>query len=375
MTQAPDQIKIPADLLPKDGRFCSGPAKIRQEALERLVAVAPSYMGTSHRQATVRQMVHRLREGLSNLFSLPDDYEVVLGNGGATAFWDIATFCLIERRSQHLSFGEFSSKFAAAAKAAPHLADPEVITSEPGSHPLPKANPDVDAYALTHCETSTGVAMPIDRPDGADGLVLVDATSAAAGLPVDPANFDAYYFSPQKGLGSDGGLWVALLSPAALERAKAIAESGRWVPASLDLNIAIENSRLDQTYNTPALATIYLMVDQVEWFLANGGLAFSTSRSSESASIIYTWAEKSSFAMPFVTDPAKRSNVVATIDFVAEVDAAQVAKVLRANGIRDTEPYRKLARNQLRVAMFPTIDPADVQALCACVDYVVGELS
>jgi phosphoserine aminotransferase len=325
-------------------------------------------------------VVGRLRSGLHELFSLPEGYEVVLGNGGTTAFWDVATFCLIDRLSQHLCFGEFSTKFATAAKGAPHLEEPQVIESPPGTHPKALTDPAVDLYAFTHNETSTGVAMRIDRPAGASpadggGLVAVDATSAAGGLPVDPAQFDVYYLAPQKCFASDGGLWVALMSPAALERVERIASTGRFVPASLDLKIAIENSRLDQTYNTPALATLFLFVDQLDWMLGNGGLGWTTARCDRSAEILYTWAEQSDFARPFVENPLDRSHVVGTIDFVDAVDAASVAKVLRANGILDTEPYRKLGRNQLRIAMFPAIEPNDIAALCGCINYVVGALA
>ncbi len=331
-------------------------------------------MGTSHRQAPVKSLVRRLREGLADLFQLPAGYEVVLGNGGATAFWDVATFGLIENRSQHLSFGEFSSKFAAAAQAAPHLGDPQVIEAAPGTHPWPEPAEGIDLYALTHNETSTGVMMDLRRPEGpaADrALVAVDATSGAGALRFDPAQVDAYYFAPQKSFASDGGLWLALLSPAALERAARLHESGRWVPASLDLSIAIEQSRLDQTYNTPALATIIMFVNQLEWMLAGGGLDFAAGRSEASARTLYGWADGSEYATPFVAKPDERSNVVATIDFRDDIDAAAVAKVLRANGIVDTEPYRKLGRNQLRIAMFPAVDPADVEALTRCIDHVV----
>ncbi|MCU1495437.1 MAG: phosphoserine transaminase [Acidimicrobiaceae bacterium] len=372
-------IEIPEELLPRDGRFGSGPSKVRPEALAALTAVAPSYLGTSHRQGTVRDVVRRARHGLTQLLGLPDGYEIVLGNGGASAFWDIATFCLIERRSQHCSFGEFSSKFAAAAKAAPHIGEPQLITSEVGTHPEPVADQEVDAYALTHNETSTGVQMAPVRPRHADGapaagLVLVDATSGAGALRFDPTEVDAYYFAPQKSFGSDGGLWLAALSPAAIERSGRIRASGRWVPAFLDLELAIENSRLEQTYNTPALATLLLLAEQVEWFNDNGGLEWAASRSDRSSEILYGWAELSQFATPFVAKPDERSHVVGTIDFVSGVDAAAVAKVLRANGVVDTEPYRKLGRNQLRIAMFPGIDPEDVEALTGCVDYIVERL-
>jgi phosphoserine aminotransferase len=375
-------IRIPADLLPRDGRFGSGPSKVRPEQVEAIRAGATTVMGTSHRQAPVKSLVGRLRAGLRDLFALPDGYEVVLGNGGATTFWDVATFGLIESRSQHLSFGEFSSKFAAAAQAAPHLAEPQVIVSPPGTHPWPEPNPEVDLYALTHNETSTGVMMDLRRPDGASSedrpggraLVAVDATSGAGGLRFDPTQVDAYYFAPQKSFASDGGLWVAVLSPAAVERAARIHDQGRWVPSSLDLSIAIDQSRLDQTYNTPALATIIMFVAQLEWMLEGGGLDFAAGRSEASARALYGWAEASEFATPFVAKPDERSNVVGTIDFADTVDAAIVAKVLRSNGVVDTEPYRKLGRNQLRVAMFPAVDPDDVEALTHCIDHVVATI-
>ncbi|MCU0267731.1 MAG: phosphoserine transaminase [Acidimicrobiales bacterium] len=377
MSPTPD-ITIPTDLLPGDGRFGCGPSKVRPDAVAALAAEAGDYLGTSHRQATVRFMVARLRNGLAELFALPDGYEVLLGNGGTTVFWDALTFGLIDRRSQHLSFGEFSSKFAKAAKAAPHLADPVVITSEPGTHPEASPDPDVDLYALTHNETSTGVAMPVTRPAGvapADGLVAVDATSAAGGLRFDPSEVDCYYFAPQKCFASDGGLWIAAASPAAVARIERIAASDRWVPASIDLGIALENSRKDQTYNTPALATIFLTVQQIEWMTSNGGLDFAANRCDRSAAILYGWAEASEFATPFVTDPAMRSHVVATVDLDPAVEATAVSAVLRANGIVDTDSYRKLGRNQLRIAMFPAIEPADIEALTRCIDHVVAALS
>jgi len=373
ISDAPD-IEIPESLKPSDGRFGSGPSKVRAEQVAALSAAASTYLGTSHRQAPVRSVVKRLRSGLSELFSLPDGYEVVLGNGGTTSFWDVATFCLIERKSQHLSFGEFSSKFAAAAKAAPHLEDPEVIESPAGDHPEPVARDGIDLYALTHNETSTGVAMQIRRP-AVGAFVAVDATSGAGGLRVDPEQFDVYYFAPQKCFASDGGLWTALVSPAAIDRVERLCSSSRFVPASLDLKIATDNSRLDQTYNTPGLATLLMFAEQVEWMLAGGGLDWTAGRCDRSAEILYTWAEQSDFARPFVEKPSMRSHVVGTIDFVDAVDAAQVAKVLRANGIVDTEPYRKLGRNQLRIAMFPAIEPDDVAALCACINHVVGALA
>ncbi len=377
----PPTITLPADLLPTDGRFGSGPSKVRPEQVEGLLSVATTLLGTSHRQKPVRSLVGRVRSGLAELFSLPEGYEVLLGNGGATCFWDAATFGLIDSQSQHLSFGEFSSKFAAAAKAAPHIKDPQVVEAPPGSHPHPSADPSVDLYAYTHNETSTGVAMPIRRPAGAaapsegGGLVAVDATSAAGGLRVDPAEFDVYYFAPQKCFAADGGLWLALCSPAAVERIERLAASGRWIPAFLDLKTALDNSRLDQTYNTPALVTLYMLAEQLDWMLGNGGLEWTAGRCDRSAEILYSWAEQSGFARPFVAEPAQRSHVVGTVDFVDAVDAAEVAKVLRANGVVDTEPYRKLGRNQLRIAMFPAIDPEDVAAVCACITYVVGALS
>jgi phosphoserine aminotransferase len=370
-----DPITLPEHLRPADGRFGSGPSKVRPEAVAALAEAAPTYLGTSHRQPGVRSMVGRLRAGLRDLFALPDGYEVALGNGGTSVFWDVAVCSLIERRSQHLSFGEFSSKFAAAAARAPHLASPEVIASPAGTHPEARANPDVDLYALTHNETSTGVSMPIRRPDGATGLVAVDATSGAAGLPVDPAEFDAYYFAPQKCFASDGGLWVALLSPAAIERAAAIAAGDRWIPDSLSLTVALASSRADQTWNTPALATLFLLVHQLEWINRQGGLDWAVKRCDESAAILYGWAEASDYAAPFVSDPAQRSHTVATIDLDAAVDAGAVAEALRRNRIVDTESYRKLGRNQLRIAMFPAIEPADLEVLTRAIDWIVERLA
>jgi phosphoserine aminotransferase len=372
----PEDITIPAGLKPADGRFGSGPSKVRPAALEALAATGTSLLGTSHRQAPVKSLVGRVRAGVRQLFSLPDGYEVVLGNGGSTAFWDIAAFGLVRERSQHLHFGEFSSKFAAVTAGAPFLDEPTVIKSDPGTHPLPRAEVGVDAYALTHNETSTGVAMPIRRVAGADAgaLVLVDATSGAGGLPVDITEADAYYFAPQKVFAADGGLWIAVLSPAALARVDEVKASGRWIPAFFDLATALDNSRKDQTYNTPAVATLFLLADQVEWLLGHGGLDWALARTADSSSRLYGWAEKSDYATPFVVDPAQRSQVVGTIDFADSVDAAALATVLRSNGIVDTEPYRKLGRNQLRVAMFPAVEPDDVEALTACVDYVVERL-
>jgi phosphoserine aminotransferase len=369
------ELTIPASLLPRDGRFGSGPSKVRGAQVGALAADAPTYLGTSHRQAPVRAVVEEIRAGLATLFSLPDGYEVLLGNGGTTTFWDAATFSVIERRSEHLSFGEFSAKFAAATRAAPHLDDPLVVESAPGTHPEPVVDDTVDTYALTHNETSTGVMAPIERPDGAGGLVIVDATSAAGGVLVDVTECDCYYFSPQKSFASDAGLWLALCSPAAIERIERLAASPRWIPPTLDLKIALDNSRLQQTYNTPALATLHLLRSQLRWMLEHGGLAFTASRCDRSAERLYGWAEASGFARPFVETPSMRSRVVATIDLDDAIDALVVAGVLRRNGVVDTEPYRKLGRNQLRIAMFPAIDPEDVAALCSCIDWVVGALS
>ncbi|RLV68594.1 phosphoserine aminotransferase [Streptomyces sp. CBMAI 2042] len=369
-------IQIPADIKPADGRFGAGPSKVRTEALDALAATGTSLLGTSHRQAPVKNLVGEVRDGVRALFSLPEGYEVILGNGGSTAFWDIATHGLIEAKSQHLNFGEFSSKFAKAAKLAPWLSDPTVIASDPGTHPDPQAEAGVDVYAFTHNETSTGVAAPIKRVAGADegALVLVDATSGAGGLPVDITESDVYYFAPQKSFASDGGLWIGVFSPAALERAARIHASGRHIPEFFSLPTAIDNSLKNQTYNTPALSTVFLLNEQLKWMNTQGGLDFTTGRTAASSAHLYGWADESKYATPFVTDPAKRSQVIGTIDFSDEIDAAAVAKVLRANGIVDTEPYRKLGRNQLRVAMFPAIDPADVQALTACIDYVIEKL-
>ena len=371
-----DTITIHDHLKPADGRFGAGPSKVRVEALQALAATGTSLLGTSHRQAPVKNLVGRVREGISSLFSLPEGYEAVLGNGGATAFWDIATFGLIRERSQHLSFGEFSSKFATAAKKAPFLGDPSIITSEPGTRPVPQAEAGIDAYAWAHNETSTGVMAPVKRVEGADddALVLIDATSAAGGLPVDIREVDVYYFAPQKNFSSDGGLWIAVMSPAALERVAEIAATDRWVPAFLDLPTAIDNSTKNQTYNTPSLATLFLLEQQLEWLNGQGGLDFAVRRTTDSSNRLYTWADKTPYTTPYVQNPDERSLVIGTIDFDESVDAAAVAKTLRANGIVDVEPYRKLGRNQLRVAMFPAIDPDDVEALTACIDHVVEQL-
>ena len=370
------EIKIPENLKPSDGRFGCGPSKILPNSLANLASIYGKVLGTSHRQKPVKEVVGAVRSGLSFLFSLPDGYEVVLGNGGSTAFWDIATFGLIEKKSQHLVFGEFSSKFAAAAKAAPMIEDPTVINAEPGSHPVVKIEADIDAYALTHNETSTGVMMPIIRAKGSDGaLTLVDATSAAGGLSLDISQSDCYYFAPQKSFASDGGLWIAIMSPAAIARVEKIKASGRWVPAFFDLSIAIENSRLDQTYNTPALATLILLAEQIKWMNDKGGLKFAAGRSEDSANRLYNWAEKTSYTTPFVTDPAMRSKVVGTINLIDSIDALEVSKVLRANGIVDTDSYRKLGKNQLRIGMFPAVEPDDIDALTKCIDYVVAAIS
>ncbi|OEV12236.1 phosphoserine transaminase [Streptomyces nanshensis] len=369
-------LQIPADIKPADGRFGSGPSKVRTEALAALAATGTSLLGTSHRQAPVKNLVGRVREGVQELFQLPEGYEVVLGNGGSTAFWDIATHGLIESKSQHLSFGEFSSKFAKAAKQAPWLSEPTVVESEPGTHPAPRAEAGTDVYAFTHNETSTGVAMPIERVAGADdgALVLVDATSGAGGLPVDVRESDVYYFAPQKSFASDGGLWIGVFSPAAIERAERIAASERHIPAFFDLKTAIDNSRKNQTYNTPAVSTLFLLGEQLDWINGQGGLDWAVRRTATSSRTLYGWAEDAKFASPFVSDPAQRSAVVGTVDFNENVDAAAVAKVLRANGVVDTEPYRKLGRNQLRVAMFPAVEPSDVEALTKCVDYAIENL-
>jgi len=371
------EIVIPDDLRPADGRFGCGPSKIRREQLAALAGSGAAYLGTSHRQSPVRSLVQRIREGMADLFSLPDGYDVVLGNGGTTAFWDIAAFGLVERKAQHLSFGEFSSKFAKVTGAAPWLDTPTVIGSPPGSHPQPGAEEGVDTYALTHNETSTGVAMPVGRVAGADdgALVLVDATSGAGGLPVRLSEVDVYYFAPQKSFGSDGGLWLALMSAAALDRAGKVAASGRYIPDFFSLPAAIDNSRLQQTCNTPAVATLFLLADQVEWLLGQGGLAWATARTAQSSAILYEWAEQSAYATPFVADPLQRSQVVGTIDFAGTVDAKALSAALRANGIVDTDSYRKLGRNQLRIGMFPAVDPADVLALTACIDYVVERMA
>lgn len=368
-------ISIPAELLPSDGRFGCGPSKVRPEALRALAADGAAVMGTSHRQAPVKNLVRSVREGLRELFDVPDGYEVVLGNGGTTAFWDAALFGLIRDRAAFGTYGEFSAKFASGATEAPFLGEPVVVTAAPGTLAIPTAQDGVDAYGWAHNETSTGVMAPVERPAGTDdALVLIDATSGAGGLPVDVSQTDVYYFAPQKSFAADGGLWVALMSADALERIAEIKASGRWIPGFLDLSIAVDNSTKDQTYNTPAVATLFLLDDQIRWLLSLGGLTGAVDRTRESSSRLYSWAEKSPYATPFVSNPDERSFVVGTIDFADSVDAAAVATTLRANGVVDVEPYRKLGRNQLRVGMFPAVDPDDVSALTACIDHVVERL-
>jgi phosphoserine aminotransferase len=374
----PQQLTIPAQLKPADGRFGCGPSKVRPEALARLAGDGAALMGTSHRQKPVKALVGEIRAGLRELFAAPAGYAVALGNGGATAFWDAAAFGLIAERSLHLTFGEFSQKFASVTKGAPFLADPIVVSAAVGDAPDPAtvgpaaAEGGADVIAWAHNETSTGVMAPVVRPPGADGaLVAIDATSAAGGLPVDLSQTDAYYFAPQKGFAADGGLWIAMLSPAAQERIARLHASERWIPEFLSLNTALENSVKDQTYNTPAVATLFLLADQVRWMLDGGGLDWCVSRTRASAEHLYGWAERTPYTTPFVADAAKRSLVVGTIDFDESIDAAAVAKTLRANGILDVEPYRKLGRNQLRIGMFPAIDSADVRALTACIEFVV----
>lgn len=366
-------LKIPTELLPADGRFGAGPSKVRPEQIQAIVEGGTSIMGTSHRQATVKDVVGRVRSGLSDLFSLPEGYEVLLGNGGTTAFWDAAAAGLIREKSLHLTYGEFSSKFAKVAKGAPFLQDPIVVSADPGSAPEPTSDPSVDLIGWAHNETSTGVAVPVVRPEGSgDALIAIDATSGAGGLPVDISQSDVYYFAPQKCFASDGGLWLAIVSPAAVARIEELgAATDRWIPEFLSLTTARDNSLKNQTYNTPALATLLLLENQLEWFNSNGGLEFSTGRSADSSRRIYEWAEASDFATPFVADPAHRSAVIATIDFNDDVDAGNIAKTLRANGVVDTDPYRKLGRNQLRIATFPAIDPDDVSALLSSIDYIV----
>ncbi len=372
-------LVIPEGLKPSDGRFGCGPSKVRPQALARLAGEGAAVMGTSHRQKPVKALVGEIRAGLSELFAAPAGYEVALGNGGATAFWDAAAFGLVENRALHLTYGEFSSKFAQVTTGAPFLQEPVVVSTDPGDAPDPAAlgaGAEVDVVTWAHNETSTGVMLGVQRPAATgDALVLIDATSGAGGLPVAIDQADAYYFAPQKSFAADGGLWIALLSPAAQERIAALDQSERWIPAFLSLQTALENSLKDQTYNTPAVATLFLLADELRWMLDGGGLDWCVSRTTASSEHLYGWAERSGYATPFVTDPAKRSLVVGTIDFEDEIDAALVAKTLRANGIVDTEPYRKLGRNQLRIGMFPAVEPSDVQALTACIDWVVERIS
>ena len=379
---AETQLVLPEQLRPADGRFGCGPSKVPLPALARLTSEGGAVMGTSHRQKPVKALVGEVRAGLSELFSAPEDYEVVLGNGGATAFWDAAAFGLLRERSLHLTFGEFTQKFAAVSSGAPFLKDPVIVSADPGDAPDPAAvgaaarDAGADGVAWAHNETSTGVMVPVLRPAGAeDALVVIDATSGAGGLPLEATLADAYYFAPQKGFASDGGLWIALLSPAAQARISELEASDRWIPPFLSLHTALENSVKDQTYNTPAVATLFLLAEQIRWMLAEGGLDWCVSRTSASSGHLYEWAERGAHTTPFVTDPAKRSLVVGTIDFDEAVDAAAVASALRANGIVDVEPYRKLGRNQLRVGMFPAVDPADVQALTACIDWIVERVA
>lgn len=375
MTEAAE-LTLPAELKPSDGRFGCGPSKVRPEQLANLAKEGANVLGTSHRQKPVKSLVGRLRSGLTELFGLPDGYEVVLGNGGTTAFWDAAAFGLVRERAQHFTYGEFSAKFAKVTDKAPFLGDSIIVAGEPGSAPEIAYQQGADLVAWAHNETSTGVAVPVRRPEGSDGaLVAIDATSGAGGLPVNATDFDVYYFAPQKSFASDGGLWVALMSPAAVERVNEIGSSDRWVPDFLSLPTALDNSRKDQTYNTPAVATLFLLVDQVEWMLEQGGLDWTTARTKDSSNRLYEWAEKTSYTTPFVSDPALRSQVVGTVDFDDSVDAALVAKTLRANGIVDVEPYRKLGRNQLRVGMFPAVEPDDVTALTRCIDWVVERVA
>jgi phosphoserine aminotransferase len=378
---AQQQLLIPNELKPVDGRFGCGPSKVRPEALARLASDGAAVMGTSHRQKPVKALVGEIRAGLLELFSAPDGYVVALGNGGTTAFWDAAAFGLVERRSLHLTFGEFSQKFATVTKGAPFLEDPIVVSSDPGDAPDPASvgpaasDGGADLIGWAHNETSTGVMTPVTRPAGSDALVAIDATSGAGGLPVDLSQADVYYFAPQKSFAADGGLWLALLSPAAQERIAALHASERWIPEFLSLHTALENSGKDQTYNTPAVATLFLLADQIRWMLDGGGLDGCVKRTTASSTHLYDWAGRTSYATPFVADPAKRSLVVGTIDFDDSVDAAAVAATLRANGIVDVEPYRKLGRNQLRIGMFPAVESSDVQALTSCIEWVVERIS
>lgn len=373
MTINPENLKLPSELIPKDGRFGAGPSKVRDEQLIALAKQNIHYLGTSHRQKPVKNEVAKLKKGLREFFQLPDDYEIILGNGGSTLFWDAAVFSIIEANAQFLSFGEFGAKFAASAKAAPHLKNIEIIKAEPGSAPDFSPHNDFDVYATPHNETSTGVMKPVKRVSD-QGLFLIDATSAAAGALVDSKEFDCYYFAPQKSFGSDGGLFIALASPKLIERIEKIKQSKRYLPPILDLSIALENSKLDQTYNTPSLSTIFLMQEQVAWFNQNGGIAWTAARSKAASEHLYQWAERKDYLSPFVQDKNLRSTVIATIDFDQAIEADLIAKILRANGIVDVEPYRKLGRNQLRIATFPAIELSDIQTLTSAIDWVVSQI-
>jgi len=369
-------LSIPTELLPKDGRFGCGPSKVRPAQVDYLASVGRTLLGTSHRQSPVRNLVGRVREGLADLFDVPEGYEIILGNGGSTAFWDMAAFGLVRQRAQHLAFGEFGAKFGSVTSKAPFLGEPTIIKGEPGTLPSPRAEAGIDVYAWAHNETSTGVMAPVTRVSGADdgALVLIDATSGAGGLPLDVAESDVYYFGPQKCFAAEGGLWLAAFSPAALARVDEIAASGRWVPDFFSLPTAISNSRLNQTYNTPAVSTMVLLANQIDWINDQGGLDWAVKRTTDSSSRLYTWAEGTAYTSPYVADQSARSLVVGTIDFGDEVDAALVAKVLRANGVVDVEPYRKLGRNQLRVGMFPAVDPDDISQLISSIDFVVSHI-
>ncbi|MFJ2298293.1 phosphoserine transaminase [Oerskovia paurometabola] len=375
---APTQITVPPHLLPSDGRFGCGPSKVREAQVRALTEAGTSLLGTSHRQAPVKSLVGRIRSGLADLFDAPEGYEVVLGNGGSSAFWDVATLCLVRERAQHAAFGEFGAKFATATTRAPFLEASQVITAPPGSVAVPEAADGIDVYAWPHNETSTGAMAPVRRVAGSreqGALTLVDATSGAGALPVDLAETDVYYFAPQKVFGSDGGLWVAIMSPDAVARAQEIESGDRWVPEFLSLGAAITNSRQDQTLNTPAVATLVTFAEQVDWLNEQGGLAWASARSASSARTLYSWADSRDWATPFVTRPEDRSTVVGTIDLDESIDATQVIAALRANGILDVFPYRKLGRNQLRIGMFPAIEPADVELLTRSIDFVVDALA
>ena len=368
-------VNIPSSMKPEDGRFGSGPSKIRPEQVDALERGGKTLLGTSHRQTPVKSLVASIREGLGSFFSLPDGYEIALGNGGASAFWDIACASLIAGKAAFGTYGSFSTKFAKSAQSAPFLDDPVIFAGEPGTYRLPERTDGVDTYAWAHNETSTGVSAPVRRVEGSDeqnAIVVVDGTSAAGALPVDVSQTDAYYFSPQKAFGSDGGLWIAVLSPRAIARAQQVEGeaklegSRRWVPPFLSLTSALDNARKDQTLNTPSVATLIMLENQVRWLNENGGMAWSTARCAQSAALLYEWAERSEYARPFVADPGSRSNAVVTVDLDDAVSAKQVIAALRENGIVDTSGYRKLGRNQLRIGVFPSVEPSDVAALTGC---------